>query len=190
MNNDKIVTAIINDANAYADGVKTKANRDADKILTDAKNQADAYIANKKQEAEKDAQAVIDNKRTLIRLDENKVALGARRKALDEVYKKAITALENADAKTYLSVIAKMIEKHAENGEEVIVAKNAPVSESDVSSLTAVKDKKLTVKGGGDFSGGVLLKGKGYEKSLTFSALIESLRQETEMEISQKLFKL
>lgn len=190
MSNDKIVTAIINDANLYADGVKIKANRDAEKIVSEAERLASEYVAEKIKEAEFDAEQIVNNKRTLIRLDENKVNLGARRKALDEVYLKASKLLENADAKTYLGVVSGMIEKYAEDGEELIISKSAPVKASDLNALKTVKDKNLLVKEGGNFSGGVMLKGKGYEKSLTFSALIDSLRQQTETNISEKLFKL
>ena len=87
-----------------------------------------------------------------------------------------------------VQIINATAEKYAENGEVAIIAKTAPVSESDVASLGVVTNKNLTVKGNGEFSGGVVLTGKGYEKRLTFSAIIEGLRAETETEISSKLF--
>jgi vacuolar-type H+-ATPase subunit E/Vma4 len=188
MSNEKIVTAIIADANAYADSVKVKANTEAEKIILTATTQAEEYLSAKKVEAENDALQIINNKRTLIRLDKNKVGLSARRKALDGVYSTAIKMLENADAKTYLAVIEKMLEKYYEKGEEITLSSTAPVTENEVSSLKVFNGEKITVTKNGNFSGGVQLSGNGYVKTLTFSALIEGLRADTETEIFEKLF--
>ena len=186
--NDKIVTAILTDASIYADQVKSKAVEQADKIVKEAEKEAEIYLQTSKKEAEKEGEIIVNNKRTLIRLDENKIKLGARRNALNKVYVTAVDLLENLDGKAYLSLIENLISKYAEKGEVALISKNAPVSVSDVTALNCVNEKGVIVKGGGEAEGGLILIGNGYEKSLTFTALIDGLRAETETEISTKLF--
>jgi vacuolar-type H+-ATPase subunit E/Vma4 len=186
--NDKIVTAILADAEAYADGVKIKATAQAEKLISDATSYANLYLAEKTKEAEKDAKAIIENKRTLIRLDENKIKLGAKRKALDLVFSKAVSMLSSLPASDYLKVISNVLENYAESGETAIISENAPITVADVTALSVVKNKNLTVKTGSGFIGGVILVGEGYEKRLDFNAIINIVRQTAETEISEKLF--
>ena len=95
--NDKIVTAILTDASIYADQVKSKAVEQADKIVKEAEKEAEIYLQTSKNEAEKEGEIIVNNKRTLIRLDENKIKLGARRNALNKVYVTAVDLLDNLD---------------------------------------------------------------------------------------------
>lgn len=186
--NDKIVTAILQDAKSYADGVKVKATAQAEKLISDANSYANFYLAEKTKEAEKDAKAIIENKRTLIRLDENKIKLSAKRKALDLVFSKAANMLSQLPASDYLKVINNVLESYAESGETAIISESAPITVYDVSALSVAKNKNLTVKTGSGFLGGVILSGNGYEKRLDFNAIINVVRQTAETEISEKLF--
>lgn len=183
-----IIDSIISDAATYAEQVRLRAQKAADKTVSDAKAETDAFLAQKGQETQKECAAVIANKRTLINLETKKLKLKAKRDVMDKVYSRAVEILESSDKKTYLALIEALVNKNAEDGDTLVFANNVPFGIKDVENLDAVKSKKLHIKGGGDFGGGIVLEGKHFDKRLTFAALVEDLRRETESELSEKLF--
>ena len=69
-----------------------------------------------------------------------------------------------------------------------MISKNAPFSASDAEGLPAAKRLSLKAQMTGDFSGGIILSGRKFDKDLTFKALCETEREKLEAEIAEKLF--
>jgi len=186
--NDKIVEAILNDANIYADKVNTKAVQLSQETINATQREADNLLSSKTSEANKEANDIVNNKMTLARLDVNKLKLGAKREILDSVYSQTVDILKKLSSKDYLNLVEKILIANADKGELVLLSSKASIGVKDVQGLDVVAKKNLQVESSDAFDSGVILKKDGYEKEFTFDVLVEELRLETETEVSTKLF--
>ena len=84
--------------------------------------------------------------------------------------------------------IEKLIEKYATDGDEIVVAANSAVGADKIAELQVCKKLGLKVVGEGAFSGGFIIKGKTFDRDLSFAAIVGAVRESTESEVSAKLF--
>ena len=187
MNAENIITAILDSASRYADETLVKASAEANKIVESASSVAQTEIANNIENANNRAQEILKNKRTLISLETRKTELSGKREIIENVYETAVCELLRTEKSVYLTLVEKLINDNAENGETVVIDKNAPFNVSDVEKLAVIKQKSLTVVADA-ISGGVVIKNANFDKDLTFAALVSAVREETEFEIAGKLF--
>ena len=82
----------------------------------------------------------------------------------------------------------KLIEKYAAKGDEIVVSENSKVKAEKFTEMNAVKNLGLKVSGGGKFSGGFIIRSAAFDTDLSFAAIVRSVREDTEAEVSAKLF--
>ena len=119
-------------------------------------------------------------------MESKKIMLSAKVALVDEVYERTKSKLSSLEKGEQVKFFASLAKKYYAEGDEILVAKDAAFTAEDL-------EKSLEVKGvpvkSGDFTGGGLrLKGKTYDRDLSFDSIIQSAREKTETEISAKLF--
>ena len=107
---------------------------------------------------------------------------------MDGIYRRAVGRMNGMSESQYLAFLEGVISRYAEEGDKIVLAQNCPISKEKLSALPTVKARKLELCFDGKFNGGVILSGEKCDKDLTFDAVCESVREETEAQLSQTLF--
>ena len=185
---DALVKKIVDDAAAKSDAILKEAKDYCEKAIEEAKTAAEEMKAAEASRAKKDADKIIENKQTLASIETKKATLTYKREIVESVYARTVELLKKMSKTEYNALIAALIDKYAEEGDSVILSKNAPLSVDEVKKMKKVSSLNLNVQKTGDFDGGLILSGKKFDKDLTFTALVEAVKEETETEVAEKLF--
>ena len=187
--------AIIEKILAQAEELCAKTLEDAEQkaasVLQRSAEQIESKKAAAEQKATEDAAEILRRRKSVADLEVRKYQLTVKQQLMDTAFRKAHQSVLEMDDKTYLQLISKLLIKYAENGETLTVGKkDAKRITQDFVDKT-VKNKKITVSSlQGDFDGGFVLSGNGYDKNLTLKVLLESVRSELEPKIAAVLFEV
>ncbi len=177
--------AIVSDAQSYAETVSL-AKEYADKKATETPFQVQTYIVSQEELARKESLDIERKNAAQERMESKKIMLSAKVALVDEVYERTKSKLSSLEKGEQVKFFASLAEKYYANGDEILVAKDAAFTAEDLEKLLEVKG--VPVKSGDFTGGGLLLKGKTYDRDLSFDSIIQSAREKTETEISAKLF--
>lgn len=188
MATQNIVEKILSDAQIEAQGILSNAEKRRDEILSKANVVALERQLQAQTNAEEYAKSTLEKRLADARLESSKILLKEKRKAVDSVYALALQrllALEKEDCLTLYSVL---LEKYAEAGDEVFLAKNFAY-EQELRSLPILKERGISVsKDRVDIEGGMKLVGKLADKELSFTALLTADKDRNQAELARKLF--
>ncbi len=180
---------IISDAKTEADEILAQARSRADETLAAAKEKIAAETEEAKALVGVRAKSVEDGFAASARLDAQKILLQKKREAIDRVYEKALERLLNLEKADAVELVAGLISRYGEAGDEVVFADNFPyakeVSETEKVKSSGVKISTKTAP----LDGGLLLVGKTSDKDLSYGALLRADRDSNEAEIALRLFK-
>ncbi|MBP5193576.1 MAG: hypothetical protein J6126_02465 [Clostridia bacterium] len=188
MKENGIVTKILSDAEQRALAAVAEAEARADKTVGEAREAAEKYREDQLSLLSARHAEVIRRTEINGRLEANKLMLAAKRRALDSVYEGALRILCALSEKEYVDFIGSLIESYADGGETVVLAEACAFKEKIAALEVIAKKGLLIAKEGGNFSGGLILIGGGCDKNLTFEALLESARDQSQAEVAEKLF--
>ncbi len=182
--------------------INLKAQEEADNTIRSASQSAAAQRAKAEEELKaeydkriaafkQEAELALSGQKTLLRLDSQKAELKVRRELIDEVYKRVEERLNALSDGDYRKFIGALIAKYAEKGDKVIIAKR-DIERLDANWLSEISHKlDIALSFEDEFhtdSGGIILRGSKYDKNLTFSALVDEARKETESNVASRLF--
>ena len=183
----KIIERILSDADSKCAEISAAAQLSADQTLADA----DAKIAQEKQalnaRLEKQAEDLVKNKLANAALDARKYKLECKQNLIASCYDKALDCLVKSTDAEYKKLISDLLNKFAEEGESVCIAdKDAGViTQSFLDSV----GKNLTLSAKRiNATGGIVIEGNGYDKDLTFEALVSYAKADTEATVAELLF--
>lgn len=181
---DKIIEAILADA-----------QQEADSILLAAQQRAEDIFKQKEAEAEAQCTAIISQTRektaaaahivnSSIALEQRNMLLAEKRRIIDEVIDDGVKALAELPTKEYFAVLEHIILDNAQGAGELILSpadkKRMPKTflsklntalEKNGASLTLAEDTFET-------GGGFILRYGGIEENLCFAQIAEQLREE------------
>ncbi len=186
---NKISEKILSDARALANSTMEEGTLKAQETIERAHNDIAIYREKNMHETFELRDEIVRRRISVANLEAKKSMLKARRDVLDSVYDDAIEVV-CGDDKTYLALISKMLD-YAEDGEEVCI------SERDKDRITRDFVKSEADRRGialklsdeyADIRGGIVLRGKNYDKNLSVETEIKFLRDETEPQIAESLF--
>ncbi|MGQ9608599.1 MAG: V-type ATP synthase subunit E [bacterium] len=197
MSLEKILERIEQDAKSQAEDIKKKASSAAEKIIQEANEQAEALkksaLEDAKVRAEQHKQRII----SAANLEFRKEILAEKQNAIDEAFKEAMRLLVNMNDDEYKKTIKNMILSNVQTGDEEIIFSERDKNRlgngflRDVNNQLTKNKKKgnLTLsKSTYDMPGGFVMKRGDIELNNSFSALMESLREDLESEVSKILF--
>ena len=187
---EALVSRIAEDAASKAKKTVSEAKEYCERSIAAAKRSAEEISSAEISRANDAAALIIENKRTLSNIEVKKRTLTYRREIVESVYSRAERLLEKMKKAEYLRFIDMLVGKYAKCGDTVVLSRKAPVSESEVISLKNVSALSLKVEKKGEFGGGVILSGEKFDKDLTFSAIVEAVKDKTETETAKRLFDI
>lgn len=185
---NKIVQAILDEATQYAEKQDKRNQEIATGIVSKAREEAEEYLKEKRLNSEKEATLLKENKKTLTRLEVNKVKLNSQRELIDAVYVRAVELLEKMTEEDALKLLTRLVKDNYSSGEKIVLSKNYKASEQEIKKIEFIKENNIEVEVSNSLENGFLLVKDGYEKRFTFDVLIDGIKGETEMEIAGKLF--
>lgn len=184
-----IIDKIIEDAETKAAEIISVANAEAEKSIADGNSWAESYKSEQNAILNAANEDKVLRRKTVAELDVKKIVLKAKQDAIESVFDSAYNKLCSLSKAEYLSFVKKLLEKYAEENDNVILSSDNIISEKDLSDLKVASDKHLTVSDvKGDFIGGVMLVGKICDKDLTFKSIVNESKSEFVSEVSKELF--
>lgn len=188
---DSIIKKIADDAQAVVDAIKSDTAAKIKALEEQTDKECDLMISEAKAQIESRTAEIKRSRETVTDLDIKKGLLGMRREIIDSVFDKVADALHAMPKQKYLGLISGMLAECAEDGDVVVVAKadKELVTAEFIAKESAKLKKALTLSAEyGDFSGGVILRSKGFDKNLTVEVETQTLREEIETKIAELLF--
>ncbi len=182
---ENIIRRIAEDTEKRAAEIALSGRTAADEIIGEANAAVSAERA--KAEAKLKADAEEYSRRAAVRaeMDGKKYLLDQKQKMMSSVYAEAKKRIASLPREKYLALMEKLMGKYAEKGEEVIICKK------DADIIT----DKIAAKFGcrlanhyGNFEGGFILSGYGYEKNVTLDVVIAEAKLITETQVARILF--
>ena len=183
----KIIARILSDADSKCAEISAAAQLRAEQTLADAETK----IAQEKQaladRLEKQSQDLVKNKLANAALDARKYKLECKQNLIASCYDKALESLVKSTDAEYKKLISDLLNKFAEDGETVcIVEKDANVITQQfldgVGKNLTLSNKHINAMGG------IVIEGNGYDKDLTFEALVSYAKADTEATVAELLF--
>ncbi|MBR2974725.1 MAG: V-type ATP synthase subunit E [Clostridia bacterium] len=183
----KIIERILSDADSKCAEISAAAQLRAEQTVA----QADSKIAQEKQalteRLQNQAQDIVKNKLANAALDARKYKLECKQNLIASCYDKALERLVKSTDAEYKKIISDLLNKFAEDGESVCIAdKDADVITQrfldGVGKDLTLSDKRINA------TGGVVIEGNGYDKDLTFEALVSYAKADTEATVAELLF--
>jgi len=183
----KIIERILSDADSKCAEISAAAQLRAEQAVA----QADSKIAQEKQalteRLQNQAQDIVKNKLANAALDARKYKLECKQNLIASCYDKALERLVKSTDAEYKKIISDLLNKFAEDGESVCIAdKDADVITQrfldGVGKDLTLSDKRINA------TGGVVIEGNGYDKDLTFEALVSYAKADTEATVAELLF--
>lgn len=186
---EEIIEKIIKDAINKANSTSEEANTKASEIIEVANNDARIYIEKNMQESYLERDDIIKRKISAANLETRKMILKTKQDLISQAFEEAVIEIKSNPSK-YKVLIAKMIEK-AEDGDKIVISKEDKdfISDTFVQEVLAKKKIKASVSDTyGDFSGGIIIKGKYADKNMSLEVELAGIRDEKEPEIVNLLF--
>lgn len=188
MGRQEIVERILADAEAEAAEILRVARERADSIISAAEERAAKERVETEAEANARARRILEGKAAQARLDSAKIMLAEKRSVMEQVYERALKKLLDMNERDTLALLEKLLLEHAEQGDEIVFAKNFAFAER-AAALPVIKERKLTVATErAEISGGCMLRGKLSDKDLSYGALLGADKDAYQAEIAAKLF--
>ena len=185
----KLISRILADANATAESIVAKAEDSAKIVKLNAEEKAMELRQRAHVEMQEQRKRALDSKATVAEIDAKKQILSAKVACVDEVFALALKKLCDNDAKSQTDFVLRMIDQHADCQDVVLLAKNTVVDKQALLNHPTFLSKKLTIEENGDFAGGLILKGKKFDKRLTYEELLMEERGKLQGEIFAMLIK-
>lgn len=192
---EKMISQIVDEAEAEAKGREEAARAEAEKIASEAKAEAEKLSADILAQSEADAANYLERIKSSADLQRRTRILRAKQEVISSVMEKAYESLSELDTEAYFALIRKMLEKYvlSENGEIYFSAgdlERLPAGfEKEISAIAAKKGGSLTLqKDGRAIENGFILVYGGIEENCTFRALFNTQRDDLQDKIHQELF--
>ncbi len=186
---DAIIEKIRSDAKDIIIGISEEANRKGMELIHNAQNDAKLYSDRQMAESYAERDEIVRRRITVANLEVKKVLLAAKQQLLTQAFEKACEEIR-ADKAGYENLLIGMM-GCADDGDEVTFSSNDRdlVTEEWFESAMKKAGKKLTKNPSfGDFSGGILISGKGSDKNFTLEVELSGVREEYEPQIAKLIF--
>ena len=188
MSTQNVVERILSDAKAEAEKIVKDAERKAAQLVEDAALRAEKEMRQVEDEVRERAQYILEKRAAAARLDGAKVVLAQKRRVIDEVYAQAESRLINARKEDCLAMMNGLLEKYAQDGDEICLAENFKYEE-ELKLLPVLKARNLTIAEQRlAISGGCRLRGRVCDKDLSFGALLAADREKNQAVLAAELF--
>lgn len=187
---NKLISRILSDANATAEGIIAKARENA----ALATRQAEERALNLRQQAhvemEEQRKKALESKATVAEIDAKKQLLASKVECVDAVFELALQKLCQMDGQQQTQFALKTLDKYAEQGDVVVLAIGNKIDKQALANSEVFVQRGLSFGDEGEFAGGLILCGNKFDKRLTFEELLQEERNVLQGEIFARLVKV
>jgi V/A-type H+-transporting ATPase subunit E len=189
---------ILRDAEEEARKIVAEGEVEARRLADEAHGHAEEIAERARGRAESEASEHIRRQISIRELDARKAVLGEKGKLMDQAFEKAMESLRQKDLGGGYALTKSLLLKAIETGDEEIILSpedKKGIKESFLTGLNKdLKSKGLKgrVKVADDtrrMRGGFILRSGRKETNATFESMLDVMRDEAELEISDALFK-
>lgn len=189
MSKEAIVERILSDAEAEAQAIVREAEEKAAQIAAENAARIEKLRVEAEAEVSERGERIRAGKEATARLDGAKILLAEKRRAIDAVYERALDELVGLNEKDFLSLTERLLNKYAEEGDEIVFAKLYGYIDA-VKKFPVFTERKLKISDErANVQGGFILRGKKADRDLSFPSLLNEDREKYQSEIAQELFK-
>ncbi len=187
MSIDAITKRISDEANAYAAEYKKQAEVEVEEILKEAQNKADKVLKKAQLRTEKDAQTLIERRKSVAGLESRKMQLNAKQELIKESFDKALDKFMNLDEEKYLKFLISGLSAFVGEGGEIQLSADdlkkygKKLEDEFVGKLTVSKEPV-------NIDGGFLLKQDKISINASIEKLLEDQKSKLTGEIAKRLF--
>ncbi len=192
---EKMISQILDEANAQADTQIKKAKEEAAKLEEAAREEAEKLSADISKQSEADVATYMERVKSSADLQRRTAILRAKQEVIAGVLDKAYDTLNGMGGEEYFALIRKMLDKFVLDGEGDIYFSEADLKrmpagfEKEIEAAAAKKGGKLTLsKTGKEIENGFILVYGGIEENCTFRALFNTQRDALQDKIHRELF--
>ncbi|MBR2023930.1 MAG: hypothetical protein IJ996_05405 [Clostridia bacterium] len=188
MSTQSIIDKINSDSQAEVDVILRGAQEKSDAILALATQKATQIRQDTEKEVALQVKSIREKKAASDRLESAKILLAQKREALNCVYKMALDELISLGKEDTLRIVSTLIERHAEEGDELYFAENFKYAD-EVKILPVIAKRGITIaKERLALDGGIRLVGKTADKDLSYGAILSADKERYQAEIAKLLF--
>ena len=193
MNASKVTEKILSDAQADAEKIKKEADEKETSEQAELAEQLDEYEKQTEVLAQKSGEERKMRLLAAARMEIAKDFLGEKRKILDEVFEQAKIQFTNLPDEEYRNVMAQLMKKAAESGNEEVIIDNEESRINDelinqVNQQLGNKGNLKLSKEKGNLGAGFILKRGKIKNNVSLQVLLEQARKELEIELAKELF--
>lgn len=191
MEGKELTDRILNEARAKADEIISAAEKKREDTLREAQSVLDKKRDEVLAACDEECKQIVSRRVMLAKLDANKSVLSAKQELINEVFDKAAWEIVHLSDNVYRDFVSSLVKEYAEDGDEIIISQNdrKRLDAEWFNSVAMACGKKIRLSEETHSSlGGVILRGKTYDKNLTVAALTEEVKKDAEPEIAAKLF--
>lgn len=177
-----------------AENERNKAIEVADAYAQSRAEEAISAIRSISKDSEDETKAIAEDIRkkaeVSLRMEKNRVVLDAKRRSVGRIYEILREKLKGASAEDFLRLVSSCLASYGEKGQVMRLSANSPVNVGDVEVLEEVKKLGIKVESAKDVKSGFVLSGDCYDRDFSVESIVESLKEKTERECSDRLFGL
>lgn len=193
MNASKVIEKILSDAQAEAEKIKKEADEKETSEQAELAEQLDEYEKQTEVLAQKSGEERKMRLLAAARMEIAKDFLGEKRKILDEVFEQAKIQFTNLPDEEYRNVMAQLMKKAAETGDEEVIIdkKEKRINDKLINQVNQQLGNKGNLKLSeekGNLGAGFILKHGKIKNNVSLQVLLEQARKELEIELAKELF--
>jgi V/A-type H+-transporting ATPase subunit E len=195
MNAEQVVQKILAEANAEAEKIVSDAKAKAAKQKSQLESELKDFDAETEKLAKDAAEDKLQRMLANARMANAKQMLAAKVEILNSVFEKAKASVKELPEDQYLSLMTKLIKQAVETGdEEVVVGKDEQrVDQKFIKKVNGelgagFKGNLRLSDERADIAGGFILTRGKVQVNASTDVMIDSLREQMEIELSQELF--
>ncbi|MEE9370102.1 MAG: V-type ATP synthase subunit E [Sedimentisphaerales bacterium] len=193
MNASKVIEKILSDAQADAEKIKKEADEKETSEQAELAEQLDEYEKQTEVLAQKSGEERKMRLLAAARMEIAKDFLGEKRKILDEVFEQAKIQFTNLPDEEYRKVMAQLMKKAAESGDEEVIIdkKEKRINDKLINQVNQQLGNKGNLKLSeekGNLGAGFILKRGKIKNNVSLQVLLEQARKELEIELAKELF--
>lgn len=192
---EKMISQILDEAQAAADSQIAEAKAEAAEIVEAAKKEAENLSADISKQSEKNIAIYMERVKSSAELQRRTSILKAKQDVIAEVLDKAYEALNAMGDEEYFNLIRRMLDKFVLEGEGDIYFSEADLKrlpagfEKDIEAAAAKKGGVLKLaKESKKIENGFILAYGGIEENCTFRALFNTQRDVLQDKVHRELF--
>lgn len=166
-----------------------EAKKTAASLLAEASSRSETLRLQTEQDVKEKADKILEKRAADARLECSKIALSEKRKVIDSVYELALKRLIALDKEDALALARALLDKYAEEGDEIFFAKNFKYA-AEVAALPIIEKKRLKISSEELLlDGGMRLVGAVADKDLSYGALLQADREKHQAKLAKNIFK-